>query len=125
MKKLIITIVLVLTTLSCQAQRELVASKFNIGYRTAEYSELKWAGFSDCEIKVSVEEGIILIWSKEIQKYTVLTKTVNKEDESTWIAKDINGNLCKVSLLQVEKYDGYIVLAIEYDKLVWFYLIKL
>lgn len=124
MKKFILTLLLVFTTLFSFAQREVEFARANsllLGVKNYK-SEVTWGEIQECDILVQIEKSKLTIYSDRPQEYYVIEILESQNDYSKWLMSDPRGVKCWVYMGVTE--DGEYFMGIEYSDYVWFYIIK-
>ena len=129
MKKLLLTLALLLTTILTfgQSVQYLRAKSFQLGYKM-ENSEIEWdkSSLTDCDILIKLEESEFTIHSKTPQKYQVISFDGKmKNGASRWYCSNSEGKTCNVYLMPPAGESTYPSLVIEFSDLVWFYVCKI
>lgn len=123
MKKFILSILLVLSTLLTFSQEIAFAraKQFNIGYRDFSNNQVVWNGNpSECNILIKLEETTVTIFSKTKQEYHVVAKLTETNDGVQYRMLDANGTSCNFYMGPIES-SSLIFIAIEYNDYSWMY----
>ena len=126
MKKLVLTLALLLTTILTfgQSIQYLRAKSFQLGYKV-ENSDIEWdkSSLSDCDILIKLNETDITIYSKTRQEYHVISFDGKMSNGSSrWYCSDLKGRTCNVYLGGIKSSPGYLSLTVEFSDYVWFYI---
>jgi hypothetical protein len=124
MKKFILTLLLVFTTLFSFAQREVeFARTYSLLLGVKNYkSEVTWGEVQECDILVQIEKSKVTIYSDRPQEYYVIDILSDESNYSKWLMSDPRGVKCWLYMGVTENNDYY--MGIEYNDYVWFYMIK-
>lgn len=125
MKKLLLTLLITLTSLVSFTQSSLYgrAYKFQLGVIDMN-DEIQWIGEpSPVDILVQVNKGEMIIYSEEHQVYQILG-TMGSEDGTTmYKAMDKKGNYCYLFLTTIEDYyQDQIAVTVRYSDYAWMYI---
>ncbi len=123
MKKFILSILLVLSTLLTFSQDIAFARahQFTIGKRDFSTNEIVWNGTpTSCDILIKLEENKVTIYSNQKQQYRVVAKLVETEDGVQYRMLDANGTSCNFYMGPIES-SSLIFIAIEYNDYSWMY----
>ncbi|CAB4129786.1 hypothetical protein UFOVP117_100 [uncultured Caudovirales phage] len=126
MKKFILSLVLVLSTLLSFSQEVgfARATELYTGYRD-ENQEIVWNGSpSSVDILIKLEDDKVTIFSQQTQVYRVVGKIRDEDSYITYRMLDSQGGNCNFHMGPSET-QGYIFIAIEYNDYAWMYLTKL
>jgi len=122
MKKLILTLLITLTSLVSFSQESLMgrAYQFYLGEVTYE-DEIAWVkGPSAVDILVQFNDHEIIIYSEGHQVYQII-KEMGRQDETVmWKAMDKKGSYCWVFLTTLDETD--VALTIRYSDYAWMYI---
>ena len=129
MKKLVLTLALLLTTILTfgQSIQYLRAKSFQLGYKV-ENSDIEWdkSSLSDCDILIKLGESEFTVYSKTPQKYQVIRFDGKmKNGASRWYCSNSDGKTCNVYLMPPQGESTYPSLVIEFSDMVWFYVCKI
>jgi len=127
MKKLLLTLLITLTSLVSFTQESLYgrAYEFQLGI-VDKNDDIQWIGKpTPVDILVQVNRGEIIIYSEEHQVYQILM-TLGREDETTmYKAMDKKGNICWLFTTTLEDYyQNQIAVTVRYSDYAWLYVCK-
>jgi hypothetical protein len=123
MKKFILSVLLVLSTLLTFSQDIAFARahQFTIGKRDFSTNELVWNGTpSSCDILIKLEDSKVTIYSNQKQEYRVVTKLAETKDGVQYRMLDANGISCNFYMGPIAN-SSLIFIAIEYNDYSWMY----
>jgi hypothetical protein len=121
MKKIITTLVLLLTVLTSYSQNFLRSENILIGTRIAESYPIKWGELIPTEVLIKITDTKVTIYSKKTQVYRKIKQTTTTNTSGTWMCNDSEGKICDLSLaISSEDPDLYILL-VQYSDIVWAY----
>ena len=126
MKKFILSLVLVLSTLLSFSQEVGFAKAVELytGYRDTN-NEIVWNGSpTSVDILIKLEDDKVTIFSQELQVYRVVVKTSDEDSYVAYRMLDLNGQNCNFHMGPSET-QGYIFIAIEYNDYAWMYLTEI
>ena len=126
MKKFILSLVLVLSTLLSFSQEVGFAKAVELytGYRDTN-NEIVWNGSpTSVDILIKLEDDKVTIFSQQTQVYRVVTKLSDKDSYITYRMLDSQGGNCNFHMGPSET-QGYIFIAIEYNDYAWMYLTEI
>ena len=127
MKKLLLTLLITLTSLVSFAQEPLFGRAYEFHFGKVSYNdEIEWVRKpTPVDIMVQFNNSEIIIFSEEHQVYQI-TKEMGKKDETiVWEATDKKGNICWIFVTTVEDYyQNQIALTIRYSDYAWMYICK-
>jgi hypothetical protein len=99
------------------------ATTLNVGVKNNWTGDFEWAGPQVIDgITIKIESSQISINSQTPQRYIIYSDSESVEVKGTavyWYAYDLNGQRCRLYLMENEVGDDY--LAIEYDDFAWIY----
>lgn len=124
MKKLILTLLITLTSLVSFSQEPLIgrAYQFYLGEITYD-DKIEWVkGPAIVNILIQFNSGEIIIYSEGHQVYQII-KEMGRQDETVmWKAMDKKGSYCWVFLTTLDETD--IALTIRYSDYAWMYICR-
>ena len=123
MKKFILSILLVLSTLLTFSQDIAFARahQFTIGKRDFSTNEIVWNGTStSCDILIKLEGNKVTIYSNQKQEYRVVVKLVETEDGVQYRMLDANGTSCNFYMGPIANSLS-VFIAVEYNDFSWMY----
>ena len=127
MKKLLLTLLITLTSLVSFSQSSLYgrAYKFQLGVIDIN-DEIQWIGEpSPVDIIVQVNKSEIIIYSEEHQVYQILGTMGYKDGTTMYKALDKKGNNCYLFTTTVEDYyQNQTVVTIRYSDYAWLYVCR-
>jgi hypothetical protein len=126
MKKFILSLVLVLSTLLSFSQEVGFAKAVELytGYRDTN-QEIVWNGSpTPVDILIKLEDDKVTIFSQEQQVYRVVVKLRDEEFYVSYRMLDLKGQNCNLHMGPSET-QGYIFIAIEYNDYAWMYLTEI
>lgn len=128
MKKLFLTLVLILTTLISFAQDKpfyMRADTFELGSKDLS-GNIVWdvSTVKSCDILIKLEEKEAVIYSSTRQIYHVITFSGKEDGISKWYCSDDIGNTCNLYLSASENNPGKLTLIIEFSDYLWGYICK-
>ena len=124
MKKLILTLLITLTSLVSFSQESLIgrAYQFYLGEITYE-DEIKWVRTpTSVDIIVQFNDHEIIVYREEHQVYQIIKEMGRKEDTVMWKAMDKKGSYCWVFSTTLTETD--IALTIRYSDYAWMYICR-
>lgn len=124
MKKFILLLLLVFSTLFSFSQRQIEFARANsllLGAKDYN-SEVTWGELQECDILVQIEKSKVTIYSDRPQEYYVVDILEDEPTYSKWLMSDPRGIKCYVYMGVTE--DGDYFMGVEYNDYVWFYMIK-
>ena len=127
MKKIVITLLIVLSFIVSFAQDISVAksSRMSFGEKNEYTGEFKFNPFQEIdEVFIIIEENKISINSKVQQFYYIDSAAIPFDDVrgNYWYAEDINGTRCRVYLYMDSFSDIFV--GVEYNDYSWIYNVK-
>jgi len=127
MKKLILTLLITLSSLVSFAQEPLIGRAYEFHFGRISYSdEIEWVRTpTSVDIIVQFNKGELIIYSEEHQVYQI-TKEMGRKDETImWEATDKRGNTCWIFVTIAEDYyRGQIAITIRYSDYAWMYICR-
>ena len=127
MKKILITLIIVLSFIVSFAQDISVAksSRMSFGEKNEYTGEFKFNPFQEIdEVLIIIENNKISINSKVQQFYYIDSAAIPLEDVkgNYWYATDLNGTRCRVYLYMDSFSDIFV--GVEYNDYSWIYNVK-
>ena len=123
MKKFILSILLVLSTLLSFSQSISFARahQFTIGKRDFSTNEIVWNGTpSSCDILIKLEDNRVTIYSNQKQEYRVVAKLAETEDGVQYRMLEANGTSCNFYMGPIANSMS-VFIAVEYNDFSWMY----
>lgn len=123
MKKFILSVILVISTLLTFSQDIAFARahQFTIGKRDFSTNEIVWNGTSNpCDILIKLENTKVTIYSNQTQEYRVVTKLVETEDGVEYRMLDAKGTSCNLYMGPISNSSS-VFIAVEYNDFSWMY----
>ena len=123
MKKFILSILLVISTLLTFSQDVAFARahQFTIGKRDYSTNQIVWNGTpTSCDILIKLEDNKVTIYSNQKQEYRVVTKMVQTEDGVQYRMLDANGTSCNFYMGPIANSLS-VFIAVEYNDFSWIY----
>ena len=129
MKKLILLLLLLFTTLTFSQQISnlfLRAESLQVGYKNDKGS-IVWANNSDNtnNTLIKITDNEVSIYSKIPQVYHILKFVSNDNSMLRWSCVDNRGKLCELYVMEMTKTPGKLGVAVEFDDYIWIYICKL
>lgn len=127
MKKTLITLMMSLLVIVAMSQSlvSLKAYTYNFGIKNkmgeGNADDIVWIGEQECRIPISLSDEDAIVYSEDIQHYTVL-ETITTEDQYTWLASDNKGGRCYLTILGMDDGTDNIMIVIEYMDSAWYYV---
>jgi len=123
MKKLILTLLITLSSLVSFAQEPLFGRAYEFHLGEVITDEIHWIQKpKPVDIVVQLNDGEIIIYSEEHQVYQIVTEMGRKGDTVMWKAIDKRGNYCWVFLTVLDDISA--ALTIRYDDYAWMYICR-
>jgi len=127
MKKILITLLIILSFIVSFAQDMSVAksSRMSFGEKNEYTGEFKFNPFQEIdEVFIIIEENKISINSKVQQFYYIDSAAIPLDDVkgNYWYATDLNGTRCRVYLYMDSFSDIFV--GVEYNDYSWIYNVK-
>jgi len=123
MKKLILTLLITLTSLVSFAQEPLFGRAYEFHLGEVITDEIHWIQKpKPVDIVVQLNDHEIIIYSEEHQVYQIVTEMGRKGDTVMWKAIDKRGNYCWVFLTVLDDISA--ALTIRYDDYAWMYICR-
>jgi hypothetical protein len=124
MKKLILTLLITLSSLVSFSQESLFgrAYEFHLGEITYD-DEIRWIQkptFVDILIQFNDRE--VIVFSEEHQVYQIIKEMGRKDDTVMWKALDKRGSTCWLFLTTLDEADA--ALTIRYSDYAWMYICR-
>ena len=128
MKKLLLTLLLVFTTLISFAQDKpfyVRAETFQLGSKTSSGNVI-WdeSTIKTCDILIKLEEKEAVIYSSTKQVYHVISYDGKEGDISRWYCSDDRGRTCNIYLSTSKNQPGKLGLIVEFSDYLWCYICK-
>jgi hypothetical protein len=128
MKKLLLTLVLVLTTLFSFAQDKpyyMRADTFELGSKDTS-GNIVWdvSTIKSCDILIKLEEKEAVIYSSTRQIYHVISFSGKEDGISKWYCSDDRGKTCNIYLSASKNNPGKLALIVEFSDYLWGYICK-
>jgi len=123
MKKIILSILLVMSTLLTFSQDVAFARahQFTIGKRDFSTNQIVWNGTpTSCDILIKLEGNKVTIYSNQKQEYRVVAKLVETEDGVQYRMLDANGTSCNFYMGPIANSLS-VFIAVEYNDFSWMY----
>lgn len=125
MKKLILLILVLLSSTILSAQTFLRASALTFGLKSETTGITTWDDPEKVNILVKVEENKVTVYSKTTQVYRKITLTSKAETIAIWYCSDLNGNNCNLTMFTTADTPGAIFLHVEYSDAEWMYITRI
>ena len=123
MKKLILTLLITLSSLVSFAQEPLFGRAYEFHLGEVITDEIHWIQKpKPVDIVVQLNDHEIIIYSEEHQVYQIVTEMGRKGDTVMWKAIDKRGNYCWVFLTVLDDISA--ALTIRYDDYAWMYICR-
>lgn len=128
MKKLLITLVLVFTTIISFGQDKpfyMRAETFQLGSKTSSGNVI-WddTTIKSCDILIKLEEKEAVIYSNTKQIYHVISYDGKEDNISRWYCSDDKGRTCNIYLSSIKNHSGKLGLIVEFSDYLWSYICK-
>lgn len=123
MKKILI-LVMMLFSLTANAQSYLRAVGFTAGVKVESTDEVVWGEKQAVDILIKLDQNRVTIYSNKVQEYRKIALVSKEGDMVTWNCADKNGTRCNFSLFILPDKPDYICIAVEYDDVAWIYVTK-
>jgi hypothetical protein len=127
MKKLLLVLVLFLTTLMYSQNNPFLlrAETFQAGKMNYN-KEVMWDESSarSCDILIKLDDNKFTIYSKTSQIYNVISVAERNEEGGEWYCLDEKGVRCNIYLMSLKDNPGKLALGVEYSDYVWYYICK-
>lgn len=128
MKKLLLTLLLVLTTLISFAQDKpyyMRAETFELGSKNSS-GNIVWdeSTIKSCDILIKLEEKEAVIYSSTRQIYHVISYDGKEDGISKWYCSDDKGRYCNIYLSTSKNNPGKLALIVEFSDYIWGYICK-
>ncbi len=123
MKKIILSVLLVISTLLTFSQDIAFARahQFTIGKRDYSTNQIVWNGTpTSCDILIKLEDNKVTIYSNQKQEYRVVAKLVETEDGVQYRMLDANGTSCNFYMGPIANSQS-VFIAVEYNDFSWMY----
>lgn len=121
MKNFFITLVLSLLTFCTFSQSFARAYQFSYGHRDYSNNQIVWNGQpSVCNILIRIDGNQVVIHSKVLQTYHVISKLAETQDGVLYRMSDSNGTLCNFYMGPTLDNE-HIYISIEYSDYAWIY----
>ena len=126
MKKILITLILLLTTLLTFGQSApyfMRAKSFQMGLKNSE-SKIVWdaSTLQECDILIKLDEKQATVFSKITQRYEVISFDGKYENgASRWYCSNSEGKNCNIYLMPPKDGSRYLSLVVEFSDWVWYY----
>ena len=123
MKKLLLTLLITLTSLVSFAQEPLFGRAYEFHLGEVITDEIHWIQKpKPVDIIVQLNDHEIIIYSEEHQVYQIVTEMGRKGDTVMWKAIDKRGNYCWIFLTVLDDISA--ALTIRYDDYAWMYICR-
>ena len=123
MKKLILTLLITLSSLVSFAQEPLFGRAYEFHLGEVITDEIHWIQKpKPVDIVVQLNDHEIIIYSEEHQVYQIVTEMGRKGDTVMWKAIDKRGNYCWVFLTVLDDISA--ALTIRYNDYAWMYICR-
>jgi hypothetical protein len=123
MKKLILTLLITLSSLVSFAQEPLFGRAYEFHLGEVITDEIHWIQKpKPVDIVVQLNDHEIIIYSEEHQVYQIVTEMGRKGDTVMWKAIDKRGNYCWIFLTVLDDISA--ALTIRYDDYAWMYICR-
>jgi hypothetical protein len=123
MKKLILTLLITLSSLVTFAQEPLFGRAYEFHLGEVITDEIHWIQKpKPVDIVVQLNDHEIIIYSEEHQVYQIVTEMGRKGDTVMWKAIDKRGNYCWIFLTVLDDISA--ALTIRYDDYAWMYICR-
>jgi len=129
MKKLILLLLLIFTTLTFSQQTVnlfLRAESLKVGYKNDKGS-IVWANTPDnsCNTLIKIVDNEVSIYSKIPQTYHILKFVSGDNGMLRWNCVDNRGKLCELYITEMIKTPGKLGVAVEFDDYIWVYICRI
>ena len=127
MKKLILTLLITLTSLVSFAQEPLFGKAYEFHFGRVSYNdEIEWVRKpTPVDIMVQFNDGEIIIFSEEHQVYQIIKEMGRKDETIMWEAVDKRGIICWIFVTIAEDYyRGQLAVTIRYSDYAWMYICR-
>lgn len=123
MKKLILTLLITLSSLVSFAQEPLFGRAYEFHLGEVITDEIHWIQKpKPVDIVVQLNDGEIIIYSEEHQVYQIVTEMGRKGDTVMWKAIDKRGSYCWIFLTVLDDISA--ALTIRYNDYAWMYICR-
>jgi len=123
MKKLILTLLITLSSLVTFAQEPLFGRAYEFHLGEVITDEIHWIQKpKPVDIVIQLNDHEIIIYSEEHQVYQIVTEMGRQNDTVMWKAIDKRGNYCWVFLTVLDDISA--ALTIRYDDYAWMYICR-
>lgn len=123
MKKLILTLLITLSSLVIFAQEPLFGRAYEFHLGEVITDEIHWTQKpTPVDIIVQLNDGEIIIYSEEHQVYQIVREMGRKGDTVMWKAIDKRGSYCWVFLTVLDDISA--ALTIRYNDYAWMYICR-
>jgi len=124
MKKLILTLLITLSSLVSFAQEPLFGRAYQFYLGEITYNdEIEWVkGPDDIDILVQFNDHEIIVYSEGHQVYQITKEMGRKDDTVMWKATDKKGKNCWLFLTELDEENA--ALTIRYSDYAWMYICK-
>jgi hypothetical protein len=125
MKKLLLTLLITLTSLVSFSQSSLFGRAYQFQFGVVDINdEIQWRGEpAPVDIIVQINRGEMIIYTEEHQVYQILEAIGDRNGTTMYKALDKKGNNCYLFLTTLEDYyQNQIVVTIRYSDYAWLYL---
>lgn len=123
MKKLLLTLLITLTSLVSFAQEPLFGRAYEFHLGEVITDEIYWIQKpKSIDILIQLNDHEIIIYSEEHQVYQIVKEMGHKDDTTMWKAIDKRGNYCWVFLTTLDDISA--ALTIRYSDYAWMYICR-
>ena len=128
MKIFLLSFFFLISTLTTFGQenkiRYMRAQNVSMGVRPDENSAVSsWIlDGQECNILIELHPTKVIIYSKKTQTYRIVSQLPTQGNTFGWFCKDEDGISCHFKMISDPQYSGFMVLAVEYNDAVWFYI---
>lgn len=122
MKKILLLFLLLISNFAF-SQSYLRAHSYTLGYADKKTDEIIWNGKpTECNILIRIDGNDVVIYSREIQNYHLISKIDSKENTLLYRMVDGKGIVCN---LYIGKFnDGGMFVSVEYSDISLLYFVE-
>jgi len=122
MKKILLLFLLLISNFA-HSQSYLRAYNFTFGYKDEKTTEIVWNGKpKECNILIRIEGNDVIIYSKEIQNFHMISKVDSTKNSFMYRMVDAKGIVCN---LYIGKFnDGGMFVSVEYSDISLLYFVE-
>ena len=123
MKKLILTLLITLSSLVSFAQEPLFGRAYEFHLGEVITDEIHWIQKpTPVDIVIQLNDGEVIIYSEEHQVYQIVREMGRKDDTVMWKAIDKRGSYCWIFLTVLDDISA--ALTIRYNDYAWMYICR-